>query len=466
MEDICMPHQLNKIDIYGLHGFRDYSIRIKDNRLIVVGENGSGKSTILKIIYHTLSCDWDALRAFSFKNIILYFDKDVKIDISSECLDNIFSIKDIDRVVYDQLSYARMRRNAVDGLLNSVIRMKQQDYGKREENLEKINYNTPYPKKYYQDIMNDPAVKKLFSITENIYKYFDVQILYLPTYRRIEEQLKNIFPNTDSDDWTKSRRRQVSEHSIELIEFGMADVEEAVKRSQERLNVFSRTRQNKLTLGYFSEIIEKQYEKVNVDEIRNLSEKEISAILSRIDSNILTKHQQSEIIKILNQVRDTNEQPGNVQEKIICHYFLNLILFNNEISREEKGIKDFVDKCNKYLLSNIIEYDDQSFTCSVYNRIDNKTIKNEKIEFQNLSSGEKQIVSLFSHLNLASKNRVFVFIDEPELSLSVDWQRMFLVDILDSPSCVGLIATTHSPFVFDNALEKYVHGISQFELRR
>jgi predicted ATP-dependent endonuclease of OLD family len=65
-------------------------------------------------------------------------------------------------------------------------------------------------------------------------------------------------------------------------------------------------------------------------------------------------------------------------------------------------------------------------------------------------------------LNLTQKNKVFVFIDEPELSLSVDWQRMFLVDILDSASCDGLIATTHSPFVFENELENFVHGINEF----
>ena len=61
---------------------------------------------------------------------------------------------------------------------------------------------------------------------------------------------------------------------------------------------------------------------------------------------------------------------------------------------------------------------------------------------------------------------LFVFIDEPELSLSIDWQRMLLVDILESTSCTGLVATTHSPFVFDNELEDYVHGINEFCRRR
>jgi predicted ATPase len=57
---------------------------------------------------------------------------------------------------------------------------------------------------------------------------------------------------------------------------------------------------------------------------------------------------------------------------------------------------------------------------------------------------------------------VFVIIDEPELSLSVPWQRRFLPDILATGQCKGLIAVTHSPFIFDNELETYVKSIMEF----
>jgi hypothetical protein len=41
------------------------------------------------------------------------------------------------------------------------------------------------------------------------------------------------------------------------------------------------------------------------------------------------------------------------------------------------------------------------------------------LAMRTLSSGEKQIVSLFSHLYLSGQQLFFVIIDEPELSLSV-----------------------------------------------
>lgn len=52
-----------------------------------------------------------------------------------------------------------------------------------------------------------------------------------------------------------------------------------------------------------------------------------------------------------------------------------------------------------------------------------------------------------------------VLIDEPELSLSIDWQRGILVDVLLAPTCEQVVAITHSPFVFDNALEPFARTL-------
>ena len=67
-----------------------------------------------------------------------------------------------------------------------------------------------------------------------------------------------------------------------------------------------------------------------------------------------------------------------------------------------------------------------------------------------LSSGEKQIISIFSKLYLdnTNKNCVILF-DEPELSISIEWQKTLITDIMNSKKCSLLIAVTHSPFIFD-----------------
>lgn len=457
-----MDNQLVQFDIVGLHGVRDYSIRIEDNKVIIVGENGSGKTTVFKVMYHTLSCDWDSLRTFDFESVSLRFGNGKVIQVTSDLLQSIYAIDDIDRVTYYVDGRPRGRRMHVDGLLNSVISIKRKADGKSGEEFDRLYMDRPVPYQYIRAVLETDAITRLYEITREIEFNFNATILYLPTYRRIEEQLKNIFPNMDSDDWSRARKRTRSDRAIELVEFGMADVENAVKAYQERLNNFSRAQQNKLTLGYLSEIIDEKYEQVDIENIKQLTEQQISEILKRIENSILSDQQKDEIRRILSEIRDTLLPPSRVREKIVCHYFLKLIDFDKEMSDEEISLLKFVEKCNKYLASNCLVYDNQEFTCKIFNRVSGEVSSSNEIHFQDMSSGEKQIVSLFSHLNLTQQGDLFVFIDEPELSLSVDWQRMFLVDILDSTSCIGIVATTHSPFVFENELEQYVHGINEF----
>lgn len=74
------------------------------------------------------------------------------------------------------------------------------------------------------------------------------------------------------------------------------------------------------------------------------------------------------------------------------------------------------------------------------------------ISLTQLSSGEKQIVSLFSKMYLECEEKNIVIIDEPELSLSLKWQQMLLPDIMRSGNCNLLITVTHSPFILKMSL--------------
>lgn len=90
-----MQTLIKKIDILGLYNNRNFSVVFKDNTLILVGENGSGKTTISRIIYAVLSCNWDLLNNYPFKKIVVYFGNDT-IEISENVITDIYRIQDID----------------------------------------------------------------------------------------------------------------------------------------------------------------------------------------------------------------------------------------------------------------------------------------------------------------------------------------------------------------------------------
>ena len=89
-----------------------------------------------------------------------------------------------------------------------------------------------------------------------------------------------------------------------------------------------------------------------------------------------------------------------------------------------------------------------------------------KIDFDDLSSGEKQIVSIFSKVYLDVTSPCIFIIDEPEISLSIEWQKEFLRDIYDSEKVALLIATTHSPFIFKNEYVDYVKELEMYKEKR
>ncbi|WP_136418590.1 ATP-binding protein [Herbaspirillum sp. ST 5-3] len=71
-----------------------------------------------------------------------------------------------------------------------------------------------------------------------------------------------------------------------------------------------------------------------------------------------------------------------------------------------------------------------------------------------LSAGEKQMLSFICY-NAFYKNSV-IFIDEPELSLHVDWQRQLFPILQKQQSSNQFIIATHSPFIYSKYPDKEV----------
>jgi len=82
----------------------------------------------------------------------------------------------------------------------------------------------------------------------------------------------------------------------------------------------------------------------------------------------------------------------------------------------------------------------------------------EPLDVNVLSSGEKQILLLFCKVFLSRKRPSLVLIDEPELSLNVIWQRHLLKDLLDcmSSTHAKLLIASHSPDLIGEYLENVV----------
>lgn len=455
-----MNPTIQQITVSRLHGKRTVTAKVVDNTLIIVGENGSGKTTFLRILFHFLSGKWAALaHQFKFEFVsVIVSGKEYKI--TQEQLQSAY--KSPDRSFMATLPHSMRRslmeilsRQQADTSVSAELEQWSASYGIPVDvllgELDQFDENPRGPKKLVRDMIS--ALRS----------ELNAQILYLPTYRRIERELGSIFEGVELPDLRKSRARhrpsQPPPAFIELVEFGMGDVRRAVTDSLAGLERFARENLNSLTFRNLGDVVDREYEKVETTEIARVPEAAVSSVIDRVPNDILTREQKASLLSVISAARNT--PPPDDYSKIICNYFLNLLHFQEAMEKRETAITTFCGLCSEYIGDKHFKYDRSQFTFKIIPK-DGEAAKDGDIPLSELSSGEKQIVSLFSHLYLSGTDRFLVLIDEPELSLSVPWQRRFLKDIRNGGFCSGLIAVTHSPFIFDNELRPYAHALGEF----
>ncbi|WP_170961609.1 AAA family ATPase [Vibrio genomosp. F6] len=462
---------VTKLEVEKLNGIFNYDISFSDNKLILVGENGTGKSTILSILNFILTCQWHKLEEIKFKSIKISFT-DHYFEFTSRQVKEfcLFESNPKSRTEhFVQRALRQLDINLEDAYSEKMSVGELADY---------ISDNTPIKisplgvKKALSNMFDNYSVSSNNVITDLnkfIRKNFGFPIIYLPTYRRIERELNSILPNLDEyGNKEKVYHRYYNKSpkqsgQIELAEFGMSDVKKIIGNELERLEQSFRNGMKQLMADYLQDILLHNHADVSSDVLDDIDTELLEKLLLRIDSDTLSEEIKFSIKNNILDIGKDERQQLTDSEKVILYFITKLMWFHDEQTRAEKKIESFIGICNKYLVRKKITFNSFDFEVKI-NHVDNDNIiisKNE-IPFDSLSSGEKQIVSLFAHLILSNQKEFIIIIDEPELSLSVDWQRTFLEDINYSGNCLGMFAVTHSPFVFDNSLDLYARSVNEF----
>lgn len=81
-------------------------------------------------------------------------------------------------------------------------------------------------------------------------------------------------------------------------------------------------------------------------------------------------------------------------------------------------------------------------------------LPDHRILSDKLSAGEKQMLSFLAYNALF--DGATIFIDEPELSLHVDWQRVLFLTLLRQNPRNQFIVSTHSPFIYSRYSDKEI----------
>lgn len=438
---------IKTFEIKGLFNRFNVKLPLDNDVNIFLGENGLGKTTILNCFCYALKCDFKKLSNISFQKIIFTFNDNQNLELNYDDLNNYIEIKE-DKFIENILFEPKFKSIIQDSFYKNDI--ETIDYC-----IRRLSRLADIPiiqaKKIIYKYMNNDYNDKIK--TENIKDFEEVirqkinnTILHFPTYRRIEEDMNNLGINM-----TRTYRYY---EDNELIQFGMKDVKNKIKELLEKIKSKSISSFRKMTARLITQYLDelnsdnKILDHISKDQFK-IDTNKLDIALARIGTEIESKDKD----KIKKLVSDGKIYDNNVY---LLNLIKNLIDSYNEQKVYDEKIKGFVDICNKYLRGKQFVYNESTVELNIIT--DDRSI----IEMENLSSGEKQIVSTFSKLYIIEEiNDCVVIFDEPELSLSISWQENFLPDVMNSPKCKFILAATHSPFIFSNEFRQLANDMSE-----
>ena len=120
------------------------------------------------------------------------------------------------------------------------------------------------------------------------------------------------------------------------------------------------------------------------------------------------------------------------------------------ISEPKKKFQDIVDRLFKDTGKKIIRTE---------NEIRFSQIGETLVPYQ-LSSGEKQMLAILLTVLVEDNKNCVLFMDEPEVSLHVDWQQQLIDLIVELNPNVQIVLSTHSPAVIMNGWMDRVTEVS------
>ena len=446
---------------------------IESNIICIYGENGSGKTTFLEILFAVFDENEEILKKYNVNSIVINYKEDTKEiekyieelkfqkeKLESKLLKEDKKLSDME----DEDDRNKYKFDIINPIEQNIDRC-QDEITKNLKNID--NASGKIEIKSFTD--NEGKTKYIFDSSDKI-KFNNLSSLFLGIGRGVHKKKVNIPRNVlwyffnDNRKINENKKltgNEIDDFTDKLLDYlGNAAFIETDKANTlddkrniylpyieiDTIEAFLINKYKETVLDAKESIKEAlfkvsinsfkpdfQFNKIDLDELKDklIYNKALLLEIFAKDENMGIE----EVFSGLNK-------DDNFLEHIDGYKQIVLLAIINELQSEVekfKEIQTFLDEYNSFL-----NYDKKLTLSS-----DGIFIIPQRHSIERLSSGERHLLAFLATILLMGEEQDFILIDEPEISLNVKWQRNILSTIVKLAPNAQIIVATHSPLVVE-----------------
>ena len=447
--------KIKRLIVEKLYGVYNYDVLFNSDITFLYGENGCGKTTILNITGAIVTGKLYLLFDYDFKSVELIYgvSESIMIVHKGDSLEITYGIRD-----------KRVPQNLPNNFeefckqKNSNIHIATIKYMETYPFLKKIceifNYvYLPLDRSYKLDVCYGEELGffgSLYSMYrfDELGKNQDTNISIMQISEMIFDKYNIINRNLAiiNNQFRDSILQSFSEiydikDATRLIKDIFSDKEQTVKKVRGIQSAYVNILKDLNILN-----------RINLNKYENFFEEFIKDLNSIVNNKNINKRQGFEkIVTLLIKLQELNRLDG-------------IIKFANDIEKKKEKVKkpleDFLSIVNSFIGTSSTKKEIKlSRDGKPFLSVNDK----KRIDIKYLSSGEKQIVIFFAYLILNLKqgqNGIFI-VDEPEMSLHLYWQKIFVDKIIEANPNIQILFATHAPEIIGRRRDKMVKLVRQ-----
>lgn len=433
--------------------YKNYNINFNQDLTILHGLNGSGKTTILDIIYSLLSGN--------INNILTYsFDK-IEAILKSEKNEKMFSIVNLDEsyvCTYGKIK-AVISKNTEHVTVKKIYKkryLEDNNYSEYEEPIER----------YFETISEDRNSLRLVESIKN-----DADIIYIPLNREVKG-IKEQYNIGEED--RRNKVRKMSNSSSLKIDNSLKIAEMYFKSFQREILIKQFNMQEDMQRTIVSKLAEpiEDFNINNVLKVPDISDIKKDFMSYVTESSKMKKSIRTSINKLFDIFNNNKDSISSTNGKHEIKDIKKFMIYNfayaqisklkeviESIAPIKKSIEEQLAISNKTLevINSLLKDTNKKIIFSPTEGLAFQSKYSENLNISFLSSGEKQLLIffIFSLIKIQSnKDNKILLVDEPELSLHIDWQSKLLKSVLSHNNESQIIIATHSPDIIGDYTDK------------